>query len=422
MVKRFLLGAVILALIGSGVLFWKGGRLDHTPRALSDEALNDPAWIERGAYLARLGNCSSCHSTPGKAPFAGGEPMATTFGVFFGPNITPDPEAGIGAWSADDFWQALNNGKGKEGQWLYPAFPYTSYARLSREDVDALFAYLRTVPADATPNVPHALNFPFNQRWLLRGWRALYFNPVGYRLEGEVGAEQLGKHLVDGLTHCVECHTPRNRLGALDPRRNLQGATMPTGWYAPPLTGDRTVGLGNWTEEDIVVLLKTGVNRHSHVAGPMAEVVLGGMQYAQEGDLYAIARYLKSLPSAGLDAARTGPAAETALLEQGRQIYTQQCASCHGDAGQGDPPAWPSLAGNISVVAPDPHNTIRLVLQGGYAPATSGNPQPHGMPPFGPFLNDQDIAAVVTYVRQSWGNRAGSVSLPMVRRVREQAR
>lgn len=419
MVKRCLLVLSVLLLLSLAFVFWMGGRVEHVPAVLDPSALNDAKTIERGAYLASLGNCVACHSSPGKAPYAGGAALQTRFGTFYGPNITSDPEAGIGQWRADDFWQALHNGQGKQGQWLYPAFPYTSYAWLTREESDALFAYFQTVPADPTPSTPHALRFPFNQRWLLRGWRALFFNPSSYQVDDSTPLMQ-GKRLVEGLGHCAECHTPRNRLGALDPRRSLQGAVMPQGWYAPALTAEMAVGLGRWTENDIIELLKTGVNQHTHVAGPMAEAVQGGLQFANDTDLHAMARYLKSLPARGLDRSEAGRAAGMAIMEQGRERYSQQCAICHGENGQGASPAWPPLAGNISVLAPDPHNAIRLVLQGGFAPATAGNPMPHGMPPFGPFLNDQDVAAVVTYIRQSWGNRANGVSAPMVRRVREQ--
>lgn len=227
-----------------------------------------------------------------------------------------------------------------------------------------------------------------------------------------------GRYLVDGLGHCIACHAPRNGLGATDAAGGLAGGEiLGLGWYAPPLDGNPGIGLGHWSADDIVALLKTGMAAHGTASGPMAEVVIGGSQYLTGDDARAIALYLKSLPAKGGagDPARTP---STALMQQGGKLYEAHCVQCHQANGQGIGQAWPPLANNISVTAPSPKNAIRMVLEGGFAPATAGNPRPHGMPPFGPALNDNDVAAVVTYIRNSWGNAAGGVTSLQVKQAR----
>ena len=424
--RAFLAGLALAVAAGIGTLFWLGHR-EHDVAPVSSIVRPDESiqLVERGRYLARLGNCMGCHTEPGGAPYAGGRALPTPFGTFYGPNLTPDPEHGLGRWSAEDFWRALHHGKAPDGRLLYPAFPYPSYRYVSREDADALYAYLRSLPAVAKPDRDHDLAFPYDQRWLVAVWRAFYFRPTEREaaVAGQSEEWLRGRYLVEGLAHCAECHTPRNRLGAMVPEAGLAGSLIGgQSWYAPPLTGDRKTGLGEWTRQDIVDLLKTGISRHSHAAGPMAEAVHQGFQYASDADLDAMAAYLKSLPAAGTDTAALSAAAPASLMELGGKLYEQHCAQCHGADGKGQPPAWPPLAGNLSVVAVAPDNAIHMVLSGGFAPSTAGNPQPHGMPPFAQALGDQDVAAVVTYIRQSWGNQASAVSLPDVRRVREAVR
>jgi len=424
--RAFMLGLAAVAIAGVGAVFWMGHRdYDTGAPAASMQADNPAQRIERGRYLARLGNCMGCHTEPGGTPYAGGRALATPFGTFYGPNLTPDPEHGLGRWSADDFWRALHQGKAPDGSLLYPAFPYPSYRNVSREDADALFAYLRSLPAVARANRRHELGFPYDQRWLVAVWRAFYFRPGSPEAPTQGQSEEWlrGRYLVEGLAHCAECHTPRNRLGAMALNAGLAGSLIGgQSWYAPPLTGDRTTGLGEWTRQDIVDLLKTGISRRSHAAGPMAEAVYQGFQYADDADLNAMAAYLKSLPAVGTDTAAVAAAAAPTVMQIGGKLYEQHCAQCHGADGRGRVPAWPPLVGNLSVVAASPDNAIHMVLSGGFAPSTAGNPQPHGMPPFAQSMGDQDVAAVVSYIRQSWGNQASSVSLPEVRRVREAAR
>jgi mono/diheme cytochrome c family protein len=431
--KRIVLAVVALILIGTASLFWLGSREDSSTG--NTQALADPAQrVAYGQYLARVGDCMTCHTARGGQPYAGGAAVPTPFGVLYGPNITPDAETGIGKWSADDFWRALHNGKTPDGTLLYPAFPYTEYTRVTRADADALYAYLRSLPAVKQPSRAHELDFPYNQRFLLAPWRALYFKPgvldAGIAATAAAGggapaqtlqSAQLtrGRYLVDGLGHCIACHAPRNALGATDAAGGLAGGEIQgLGWYAPPLTGNPVTGLGRWSADDIVALLKTGTAVHGTATGPMAEVVTGGSQYLADGDAQAIAVYLKSLPApaGGSDAPRSPSAA---AMQVGGKIYEQHCVQCHQASGKGSGQAWPPLAGNISVTATSSRNAIRVVLEGGFAPATAANPQPHGMPPFGPALSDNDVAAVVTYIRNSWGNAAGDVSPLQVKQARE---
>lgn len=364
--------------------------------------------IEIGRYLALAGNCISCHTTANSEPFAGGTPIPTSFGTLYGPNITPSLEHGIGTWTADDFWNALHNGKAPNGTPFYPAFPYPQYTHMTRADTDALYAYLMSRPAIDTQSRPHELRFPYNQRRLLTLWRALYFKPG--ILEPDPSQDELwnrGRYLVEGAGHCAACHTPRNQWAANDLRRSLQGADMmDSHWYATALTADAD-GLGNWSADDIVQLLRTGMSRHGTAAGPMASIVSESTQHLSDPDLKAIAAYLKSLPPRERSPSMAQPS--EFAISNGGKLYEQHCVLCHQASGEGTPPAWPPLAGNPSVLAQSPNNVVQMILKGGYAPTTKDNPQPHGMPPFH-ALTDSDIAALATYIRNSWGNKAGTVS------------
>ncbi|CAB3668648.1 alcohol dehydrogenase [Achromobacter piechaudii] len=416
--KRVLSLVLLAAIVAVGALYWLGTRDDAStgPAATADAA----TLVDRGRYLAQVGNCMACHTSRGGKPLAGGTPIPTPFGTVYGPNITPDDKTGIGSWTADDFWQALHNGKSKDGTLLYPAFPYTEYTRVSRADADALYAYLRSVPPVSQPNKPAEMAFPYDQRALLAGWRALYFKPgVQDADAGQSVQWNRGRYLVEGLGHCAACHTPRNQLGATRASDALTGGVIPVlDWYAPPLTNDMQTGMGRWTAADIAALLKTGISAHSSASGPMAEVVLGSTQHLTDDDALAIGVYIKSLPATPASTPRQQSAAGAAAMELGGKIYRQQCAQCHQPQGEGSGTAWPALAGNPTVTAPVPTNVIRMVLDGGYAPATAANPRPHGMPPFGQILNDSDIAMLVSYIRNSWGNEAGSVSALDVKRAR----
>ncbi|HVL77543.1 MAG TPA: cytochrome c [Noviherbaspirillum sp.] len=416
--KRFLLALLTVAVLAIGLVLWLGLREDDShPSTTPDVASAE--LVARGAYLARAGNCIGCHTARGGQPYAGGRAIQTPFGAIYASNITPDRETGIGAWSADDFWRALHNGKSRDGSLLYPAFPFPNYSRVTRADSDAIYAYLQSVPAVRQINRAPELDFPFNQRWLLVGWRALYFRPEVYQPQPAQSAEwNRGAYLVQGLGHCSACHTARNVFGAQ--RQELSGGIIPmVNWYATSLTGEH--GAREWPLEDLIAFMGTGVSMQGSASGPMAEVVRDSLQHLQDDDLHAIAVYLKSLPpdevTPSAEQPLPGPE-HKAFLQRGARVYEKHCVDCHGADGRGEPPHFPPLAGNRSVLVPVPVNPIRLLVHGGYPPSTEGNPYPFGMPPFGNLLTDEEAAAVLSYIRNAWGNRASVVASPQINRLR----
>jgi mono/diheme cytochrome c family protein len=385
------------------------------PSALTS-ALAPAERIARGAYLAKAGDCMACHTTRGGAPYAGGRAVQTPFGSVVSPNITSDRNAGIGAWTADDFWRALHHGKAKDGRLLYPAFPYPNYTRITRDDADALHAYFQTVPAASQANQPHQLRFPYNTQIALAAWRALFFKPESFQSNNSQSVEwNRGAYLVQGLGHCSACHSAHNSLGA-QAGESLSGGMIPAqGWYAPALNAR-----GDWQKEHLAALLKTGVSPRATVFGPMSEVVKESLQYLSDSDINAIATYLRALPSDATAPAferDSGPEA-VAFLAAGAKLYEQHCVDCHGASGAGKPPAYPPLAGNRALAMESAVNPIRIVLNGGFAPATAGNPRPYSMPPFGHVMNDTEVAQVVSYLRSAWGNNAPPVSGADVNRYR----
>jgi len=384
-----------------------------SPEPISLELLSEQE--KRGAYLARIGNCAGCHTADPRKPYAGGRAIETPFGQVYATNLTPNPETGLGNWTSDDFYKAMHSGVSKNGDYLYPAFPYTDYTKMSRAEVDDLFAYLKRLPAVAQKTPPPALQFPFNHRPLLAVWRALYFTEGEFKPDTTQTAQwNRGAYLVNGPGHCAACHTPRNALGGLKDNLHLSGATIPVlNWFAPALNSHPIHGLGKWSESDIAQYLQSGVNKHAATYGPMSEVIAHSMQFANNADTQAMAVYLKSLPaSAPSEKESTGLGQRTLqpLMIQGKAIYTESCAECHGQQGEGKTSQFPALAGNANVIAPNPANPIRVVLNGGYSPSTAAVPYPHGMPPYRVELNNTEIAAVVTYIRRSWGNQASGVA------------
>ena len=413
--------AVLLALglLSAAAVAWLNVRGEAPLPAGTAPRDGSAEQVRRGAYLALAGNCAGCHTARGGAPYAGGLGMQTPFGTLYTSNLTPDPVHGLGQWSADHFWRALHHGRSRDGRLLYPAFPYPNYTRVSREDSDALYAYLRSLAPVAQANRPHALDFPYDQQAALAVWRALYFRP-GETLNDPTRsvAWNRGAYLVQGLGHCNACHSSRNALGASAGAFDLGGGLIPMqNWYAPSLTAREQASVADWEPADIVALLRSGMSPQASVQGPMAEVVQRSTQHWSESDLLATATYLKALPvTPGL-----GGRAEIAAPQpggRGARLYAQHCAQCHGDQGEGAPGAYPALAGNRAVMLDPPANLVRMLLEGGFAPATAANPRPYGMPPFATVLDSQELAAVLTHVRSSWGNRGSGVSAFEVDRYR----
>ncbi len=382
--------------------------------------------VARGAYLARAGNCLACHTARGGEPYAGGRGIDTPFGTVYSSNLTPDEPTGLGRWSAPAFWRAMHHGRSADGRLLVPAFPYTSTTQVSRADADALYAYLRSLPAVSQPARRHDLRFPFSTQAALAVWRALYFQPGEFQPDTTRSAEwNRGAYLVQGLGHCNACHAHRNALGGTTGPLDLGGGLIPVqNWYAPSLADTREASVADWAEAEIVALLKTGVvDRHGALAvasGPMGEVVLRSTQHLSDADLGAMAVYLKTLgegPGAAPATAEPGPAA--AADPHGAKLYIDHCASCHGERGEGVAGAYPPLAGNRAVTMAVPANLVRIVLEGGFTSATAGNPRPYGMPPFAQTFSNDDVAAVLTHLRRSWGNHAEAVTPVDVTRYRD---
>lgn len=418
-----LLALVIYVVVDNWGSHWWGRTSAPAPATTIDKT----AQVERGQYLARVGNCIACHSAKGAPPLAGGRRIDTPFGGVFSSNLTPDPETGLGRWTSDDFWQALHHGRSKGGRLLVPAFPYNHTSVISREDSDALLAWLQSLPAVHQAPTPHTLMWPVGTQPALAVWRSLFFKPTPFVAEAGQSAEwNRGAYLVQGLGHCAACHSPRNALGASGPVNDLSGGLMPiVNWYAPDLTRESETGLASTSLPEIVRLLGTGSSAQAQTSGPMAEVVQHGLQYMSPADLQAVAVYLKSRAQAvqAPEPPTRRTTVSTRVAEMGLKTYERHCAQCHGDQGEGvrtatSQEAYPALTGNRAVQLSNPTNLVQMVLYGGYSPATAGNPQPFGMPPFVLELDDRDIAAVLTHLRTQWGNTGAEVTPLQVNRIR----
>ena len=414
--KRIAAALALLLVATAAALAWLNLRGDPPADAATAAPLDDAALRERGAYLARAGNCQDCHTPRGGAPYSGGRGIPTPFGTVYSSNLTPDAATGLGAWTALDFRRALHNGRSRDGRLLYPAFPYDATTRISDADADALWVYLRSLPAVAQPNRPHALRFPYDTQLALAVWRGLYFRPGRFQPDAaQPAAWNRGAYLVQGLGHCAACHAERNALGASRDPLGLAGGLMPLQhWLAPALGG------GGADPSRLATLLQHGVAEGAALLGPMAEVALHSTQHLQPEDLQAMAVYLQSLPPAAPAAAGRPPSA--AQRAQGETLYETHCADCHGAQGQGVPGAYVPLAGNPGLLQDPPANPVQVVLGGAFAASTAGNPRPFGMPPFATELSDEEVAAVLSYARTAWGNQAGAVQALDVQRWRGSVR
>ena len=369
--------------------------------------------VMRGKALAIAGDCVACHTAKGGAPFAGGLALQTPFGAIMTANITPDNGTGIGSWSADDFARAMHEGRRPGGTYLYPAFPFPYYTKVTRSDLDALYAYLRTLPPVENRVSRNTLPFPFNIRMSMIGWNRLFFTPGEFKPDPKRSDEfNRGAYLVEGLGHCGACHTPFNAFGASKDDKYLQGNQIDN-WTAPNITNDKQAGLGKWTVDDIVQYLKTGQTSFSLASGPMKDVIENSTSHMPDADLKAIAMYLKERGAAGPAAPAPLPASDP-RMQVGEAIFVDTCAACHMRNGAGVERMFPKLAGNVVTTQDDPASLIRIVVGGGRAAATDTRPTSPAMPSLGYRLNDAQIADVVTYVRNSWGNAAAPVSAETV--------
>ena len=374
--------------------------------------------IERGRYLSVLGDCASCHTVPGSGqPFGGGRAIETPFGNIDAPNITPDRETGIGAWSDDEFDAAVRHGIGRDGSRLYPAMPYNAYAKMSRDDVRAIRAYLNTVTPVKNAVVADQLPFPFDIRATMRVWDALYFDNGRYTPDPQKSPEwNRGAFLVEGPAHCGACHTPKTFLGGDKTKELFEGSAL-QGWFAPDITNDSRRGLGNWSIDDITAYLKTGHNRITAATGPMAEAIELSTSNMSDADLKAIATYLKSIP--GHPAAASPVKPDDPVMVAGGAIYRDQCSACHALDGHGVPQLFPSIRDSSIVRSDDPSSLIRIVLRGARSAATNKEPTAPGMPAYGWQLSDEQLAAVLTFIRNNWGAAAAPVSAQDISRARD---
>jgi mono/diheme cytochrome c family protein len=373
--------------------------------------------IQRGRYLAAAADCAACHTKPGGKPFAGGVALQTPFGTLIGSNITPDPETGIGSWTDDEFISALRDGRGRGGTYLYPAMPYPAFTRMTREDALAIRAYLQTINPAPDKIESNQLPFPFVVRSTMIVWNAMNFTSGRLEPDASKSAQwNRGRYLVDALGHCGTCHTPKTFMGADENSAYLQGARL-QGWYAPNITADLRKGIGNWSVKDIVSYLRTGANPNALASGGMGEEVMHSSSHMTDDDLNAIAVYLLSLKP-GEQQRPPALAANDVRMTAGQAIYKDNCAACHTDAGTGAAGLFPRLAGSPAVQSDDPTTLIRAVLFGSQAAATPEAPTGPAMPSFAWRLSNAQAAAVVTYIRNAWGNAAAAVSADQVRTVR----
>jgi mono/diheme cytochrome c family protein len=411
---------VLLALAVGGALFGlQGGFAPYAvpPAGTGGERVDaDAATIARGEYLARLGNCATCHTTRGGTPLAGGRAFVTNYGTIHSTNLTPDAATGLGEWSRDEFRHAMRHGVSRHGV-LYPVFPYANFAALTDVDLDALFAYLRSLAPAVAAAPPNRLEFPASWRGALVGWRMLTYRPAPFADDPKQSPQwNRGRYLVDGLGHCAMCHGERGMLGSLPREGYLAGGRIPgLGWYAPPLDERQ---LARFDVEQLAGYLRSGVAERGAAYGPMAEVVYSSLKHLTDADATAMATYLKSIPAHPLPRANTlaAPLGATAA-GNGRRLYEEHCADCHGRDGRGRGLDHPPLDRAVSLTAPDPINAVRIVLYGAVPPTTARNPRPHSMPPFAQKLASADIAAVVSYARAAWGSQPIPVSSDDVQRL-----
>ena len=369
-----------------------------------------PQLAERGRYLARLGNCVGCHTTNGGPRLAGGRAFHTEYGTVYSTNLTPDRQHGIGDWSREEFRHAMRHGVSRHGV-SSPVFPYSSFRHLSDEDLDALRAFLSTVPPSARPRTPNALEFPANLPGAMMMWRLLFLRPPAPPVSSDATAAR-GEYLVRGIGHCATCHASRGAFASFELDRALWGARV-AGWHAPALHG---LGLKRFAEGELARYLQGGAPRAVGAYGLMADVVSRNLQYLSDEDALAIEVYLRTLqPPPPEDAPQLRLRAGEQSLRVGRTVYEEHCAACHGDEGQGEPDKYPSLRDSPAIVGKDPVNLIKLVLFGAVAPSTSINPLPYTMPPSSHVLTADEVAGVVNYLRVQADTDAMPVSPDNVR-------
>ncbi len=416
---------VVIAAIGAAAFVaWR--LYDRDPDMSAADVQPTPELIAKGEYLVKAADCAACHNAPGGKPFTGGLSFKLPFGTIYSTNITADKETGIGEWSDDDFVRALHQGIAKDGAHLYPAFPFTSYTGLSRDDAVAMKAYLFSLPPVHAPARPNELTFPFNQRWTLAFWSLAFLDQHRFHADlQESASENRGAYLATALGHCGECHTPRNIGFAMAMSKQFSGSML-EGWHAYNITADKGYGIGGWSDQQIADYLSSGhAGDRGSAAGPMAEAVADSLQYLTRGDIEALVAYLRRVePKTGKPGAEIDPAPEAMTASsawrpkapdpqnpEGQRIFEGVCAPCHQWNGGGRQTAYASLAGSQAVNDPEGVNLVRVMLTGADLKTSRG----HGyMPRFGDSYGDDELAAVANYVIHQFGGKTGLVTAQSV--------
>jgi mono/diheme cytochrome c family protein len=416
---KVLMGLVVLGIVAFAAVYaWDHRAHPYNPPASGTDAVSTQAAIERGRYVAIAGDCAACHTNPAThVTFAGGYALQTPFGEILASNITSDRETGIGDWSEAEFVRAVREGKGRHGENLYPAMPYNAYVNVSDADMHDLWAYMRTVAPVENAVDSNQLPFPFRIRALMAVWNLLFFrHPSQEPVSSQSAAWNRGRYLVDGLGHCASCHTAKNALGG-DVADYLGGGPM-AGWFAADITSDPHMGLGKWSTDDVVEYLKHGGNRLTVASGPMAEAVENSTQHMSDDDLQAIATYLKSVPASS-DAPKTGARPTAEVMALGEHLYQANCEACHNRNGSGEAGMIPAIVGNTAMLQRDPATVLHSILVGNRGVATDTRPTGAGMPSFDWKLDDAQVAAIATYVRNRDGNEASAVTADDVAKARK---
>lgn len=394
--------------------------------------VHDPALVQEGEYLSRVADCAACHTAPGGKPFAGGLGMQTPMGTIYSTNITPDPETGIGGYDYADFERAVRRGIRPDGQPLYPAMPYVSYMITSDEEIRALYAYFMTAVAPvAQRNAATTIPWPASMRWPLSWWQLLFAQPREHVVDAALDpVQQRGAYLVEGFAHCGACHTPRGlafqeKALSDDASGHFLSGSVLEGWYAKNLRDEGT-GLASWTGEEIVEFLRTGRTGRTAAFGGMADVVQHSTSHMTAADLEAMAAYLKQVPARAGRAREWIPNEDTTtgrLLsgdydsERGALSYVEHCGACHRNDGRGAPRVYPALAGNSIVFAEDPSSLIQVTLAGGRMPDTAHDRMAFTMPGFA-HVSNRELADILTFIRNGWGNHGSEVTPTDVARMR----
>lgn len=417
------LASFVLLILAFVIWLFASNSIDSGPIAEVDTL--DPTLVERGEYLATAGNCASCHTTEGGEFMAGGLPFETPFGTLYSTNISPDEATGIGTWTELDFRNSMRHGVRPDGEHLYPAFPYTAFTKVTDADISAIYAYLKSLPSVTQASFENSLAFPFNQRSLMAVWKGMFLESGSFIADPTQSQQwNRGAYLVEALGHCSACHSPRNLLGAEKTTMAMAGGeyidvvheSTKRPWSAPNLTAtDR--GLDLWSDQDLQAYLKTARNGFIESFGPMNEVIINSTSKLSDSDIAAMSTYLKSVPPVA-EPAGAEPSALT--MGRGRTVYNLHCGTCHLPTGEGDPEMAPKLnQGSLVVQSENPASMINAIL---YSPKTPGPPLlpkwRHPMEEFQYLLDDDEVAAVATFIRNSWGNTAGVVSPAQVARQR----